>query len=69
MRINSSSKLITSAVLMFSCFSIGATYYSYHMVEHRRYLSENVLQAVNAANDLLTGSDVDNGYPQLCRHW
>ena len=57
MRIKSSSTLITSVVLLLTACNVAATIYAYNLVEHRRTVSENLLKAINAANDFLTGSD------------
>jgi PAS domain S-box-containing protein len=57
MRINSTSKLITGVVILLCCISGATMIYSYHLLEQRRQYTDTMIRAVNAANDLLTGSD------------
>ena len=57
MRLKSTSRLISGAVLCFSVVSIGTILYSYHLTEKRRLFTNSMIGAVAAANALLNGSD------------
>jgi CHASE3 domain sensor protein len=57
MGISTTTRLVTGAVFVFSCTSIGTTLLSFHLLEQRKASNEILTRSIKAATELIAGSD------------